>query len=1051
VDSFSAGASWRVGIKTKKPPDSRQTITGDLTRVQTKLSFHFNQTKIMKNLLLFKGWRLLYCILLLLLCSPSFATSHSDFSKQQQTQITGTITVDGMPMTGVSITVVGKQATAVSGEDGRFVISAEPTDTLIFAFVGFRTVTEPLNGRTSLSISLQEDTTALQEVTVNAGYYSVKEKERTGSIAKIKAADIEKQPVSNPLAAIQGRMSGVNITQSTGTPGGGFSIEVRGLNSLRGQGNDPLYIIDGIPYASQSLGSSSLTNGVLPGLPSPLNSINPSDIESIEVLKDADATAIYGSRGANGVVLITTKKGKAGTTKFNVQASTTVGNAVSKLKVLNTQQYLAMRREAFANDGITEYPADAYDVNGTWSQTRNTDWKKELIGGTSYVQNLQASVSGGSAETQFLVSGTYRTESTVTPDDGQYRKGTLHSSITHKTADDKFSLNFSADYSSDKNTLPNVDLSRLAYTTAPNAPALYDSAGNLNWEGGTFSNPLANLQGRYLGLTNNLITNAVMSYKIYHGFEVKASAGFNDTRFTENKTLPGTMYNPIYNPTSEYSQVLNNTASRRSWIFEPQLNWLGNLGQAKINILAGTTFQSQKQQQLSLYAMNFPSDALMQSLTAARTLIILNDEVSQYKYNAFFGRLNINLKDRYIINATGRRDGSSRFGTANRFANFGALGLAWIFSKENFLSKESSFFSFGKLRGSYGITGNDQIGDYQYLDTYSVTPNVYDGITGLQPTRLFNPNFGWETNKKLEAALELGFFKDRIFLSAAWFQNRSSNQLVGIPLPGTTGFTSVQSNLDATVQNTGFELELRTANFQGKDFKWTTTLNFTATQNKLLEYPGLDGSVYANTFVIGESISIQKLFHYTGISPTTGLYEFEDVNGDGQLTNADKRVILDANPQFYGGFGNALSYKNWNLDFLFQFVKQQAYNELAFFGPAGTFSNQPVAVLDHFPVSSTLGSVQQYSTGSNGEVYSTLDSYTQSDAIVVDASYIRLKSLSLTYSIPSAWSKTFTGKVYLQGQNLLTFTKYNGVDPETKSLYFLPPLRQFTLGLQIGF
>jgi TonB-linked SusC/RagA family outer membrane protein len=970
---------------------------------------------------------------------------------QQQNQISGTISDGKAPLPGVTIALKGKSKTAtISDFNGQYKILATPGDTLVVAFIGFKTATIPIDGRKIVNVQLQEDITTLNEVRVNAGYYTVKESERTGSIAKISSKEIEKQPVTNVLATMQGRMAGVNITQSTGTPGGGFDIQIRGLNSLRAEGNAPLYIIDGVPYPSQSLGNSDVSSGVLPRESSPLNSINPSDIESIEVLKDADATAIYGSRGANGVVLISTKKGKSGTTKFNVQAYTSIGTIANKLKVLNTPQYLAMRREAFANDGITEYPEDAFDINGTWSQTRNTDWQKELIGGTSYIQNVQTSVSGGSANTQFILSGTYRDESTLTADDGHYGKAAMHSSITHKTADDNFHLNFSADYASDKNTLPGMDLSRLAYTLAPNAPALYDNAGNLNWENGTFENPLGYLEGIYLNLTNNLIANAMIAYKFYSGFEFKTSIGFNDTRFSENRTLPSTMYNPIYNPTSLDSQIFNNNGSRRSWIIEPQLNWVGKLGQAEINVLAGTTFQSQKQQLLAVYGAGFPSDALIHSLTAANNVIVLNDDSSEYKYNAFFGRVNVNYKDRYILNLTGRRDGSSRFGPGNRFANFGAIGAAWLFSKEAFLDN-SNLLSFGKLRGSYGLTGNDQIGDYQYLDTYMVTPNVYDGIIGLQPTRLFNPHFGWETNKKLEAALELGFFKDRIFLSTAWFQNRSSNQLIGVPLPGTTGFSSVQANLDATVQNTGYEIELHTVNFQQKDFKWTTSLNFTAPKNKLIQFPGLEGSVYANTFVIGESISIQKLYHYTGIDPETGIFNFKDFNGDGRLTAADRQSILDTSPKFYGGLGNNLTYKNWNLDFIFQFVKQEVANELLYFPAAGTFSNQPTAVLNHFPADNNPDKVQLYTSGANADVFTAQNYYTQSDALNTDASYIRLKSTSLTYSIPSAWSKVFSGKVYLQGQNLLTFTKYSGVDPETKSIYYLPQLRQFTIGIQLGF
>lgn len=1008
----------------------------------------------MKTKSFYKGWTALYYPILFglyLCCLPVMARTPLPQSIIQQYTITGTVRDSQGVLPGVTVSVEGKSTATITDYQGQYSIAASPTDILVFSFVGYTTVNTPIAGRTVVSVHLQEDATQLQEVRVNAGYYSVKEKERTGSIAKLKAADIEKQPVSNILATMQGRMAGVNITQQTGTPGGGFDIQIRGLNSLRTEGNSPLYIINGVPYPSQSLGNSSVTNGVLPGTSSPLNSINPSDIESIEVLKDADATAIYGSRGANGVVLISTKKGKAGTTRFNLQSFTSAGTIANKLNVLNTDQYLAMRREAFANDNITIYPATAYDINGTWSQTRNTDWQKELIGGTSYIQHIQTDVSGGSAGTQFLIGGTYHKEKTLTADSGYYGKGGVHSSITHKTADDKFLLNFSADYTSDKNNLPGLDLSRLAYTLVPNAPALYTNEGKLNWEQGTFDNPLGQLEGTYQSLTNNLLANAVLAYKFNTELEFKTSLGYNDTQFSENKTLPSTMYNPKYNPTSLNSQIFNNKGSRQSWIIEPQLNWTAKFDQTEINILIGSTFQSQKQQLLAVYGARFPSDALIHSLSAAKDVIVLNDETNEYKYNAFFGRANINYKNRYILNLTGRRDGSSRFGSGNRFANFGAIGLAWIFSKEPLISKTESLISFGKLRASYGLTGNDQIGDYQYLDTYMVTPNVYDGIIGLKPARLFNPHFSWETNKKLEVALELGFFKDRVFLSTAWFQNQSSNQLVGVPLPATTGFSSVQANLDARVQNTGYEIELNTVNFQLKDFKWSTTLNFTAPKNKLIEFPALEGSAYANSFVIGESINIRKLYHYKGINLQTGTYIFEDFNNDGQLNAADRQSILDTSPKFYGGLANNISYKNWNLELNFQFVKQQAANELLYFPAAGTFTNQPTAVLNHFPANNSLETIQQYTSGSNAAVSKAQNYYTQSDAITTDASYIRLKSTSLTYAIPSAWSKIFSGKVYLQGQNLLTFTKYSGVDPETKSIYYLPPLRQFTLGIQLGF
>jgi TonB-linked SusC/RagA family outer membrane protein len=970
----------------------------------------------------------------------------------QQNQISGTITDGTNPLPGVTVSIKGKATTGtISDFNGQYKITASPDDILVFIFMGFKSVTEYVDGRKTINIQLQEDITSLQEVRVNAGYYSVKEKERTGSIAKISAKDIEKQPVNNPLAAMQGRMSGVNITQSTGTPGGGFAIQIRGINSLRAAGNDPLYIVNGVPYATQSLGSAEITSGILQTQSSPLNSINPSDIESIEVLKDADATAIYGSRGANGVILITTKKGKAGKSSFRVQASTTVGKITNYVKLLNTQQYLTMRKEAFKNDGVSQYSVSDYDINGTWDQTRNTNWQKELIGKNAYISNIQLSLSGGNADTQYLISGTWRDETTVFQGDAHYTKASVHSSMTHRSSNEKFKLQFSADYSNDINKLPVTDFTRIAYTLAPNAPALYDSKHNLNWQNGTFQNPLANLIGTYSTNTQNLIANTLLSYRLANGFEIKSSFGYTDTRLSETRTRPNTMYNPIFNVSTSLSRLVVNKGTRQSWIVEPQITWAHKWNKLDISMLAGTTFQNQKQESLALDAYGFANNNVINSLAAASSITIFDHNLTEYSYNAVFGRLNLNWNSQYILNFTARRDGSSRFGNDRRFANFGAIGAAWVFSKEKIL-ESSSTISFGKLRASYGITGSDQIGDYQYLDTYTVTANNYNGTTGMAPARLFNKNFGWETNKKLEAAIELGFLNDRIFLTTAAFRNRSGNQLVGVPLPGTTGFPSYQANLDATVQNSGLEFDLHTINFKTKNFTWSTSLNLSALKNKLLEFPNLQGSTYKNTLMIGESLNIRKAYHFTGMNPDTGLYTLMDYNNDGIISSIeDRAIIIDYTPKFFGGLTNQFRYKNWSLDFLFQFVKQQGSDILNTFAITGAFSNQPNSVLNHFPENSTASYVQQYTTGANPAASKAFSDFTQSDVFVNDASYIRLKSITLTYQLPPFLQKNISGQIYLQGQNLLTFTNYDGPDPENQSSFNLPPLSQITLGIQLSF
>jgi TonB-linked SusC/RagA family outer membrane protein len=871
-------------------------------------------------------------------CTPAIANKvlRQNQPLLLQTQISGIITDGKDPLPGVTITLKGKpKSTTISDFNGQYTLSASINDTLVVTFMGFKTAIIPINSRKTINIQLQQDITTLQEVRVNAGYYSVKESDRTGSISKITAKEIEKQPVNNPLAAMQGRMTGVNITQATGTPGGGFDIQIRGMNSMRTEGNAPLYVVDGVPYSSQSLGFSSASSGILAGTTSPLNAINPSDLESIEVLKDADATAIYGSRGANGVVLITTKKGKEGKTRFNLNSYSGLGKLTRMMELMNTEQYLSMRREAFANDGSTTYPANAYDVNGKWTQNRYTDWQKELIGGIAETNNLQATISGGSSGTQYLISGTIHKETTVFPGDAHYGKGAVHTSLTHSTDDGRFKINFSANYTADKNILPPSDFTYKAAVLAPNAPTLYDTNGNLNWENNTWSNPLASLNGKYTANTATLIANTVLSYQLFSGLELKTSLGYTDNRVEESRINPSTIYNPAFNLGSERSTLYVNNASSHSWTIEPQLNWLKKVGNGEINVLAGATFQDQKSSQLAQTGSGFPSNGLIYNLAAAARLNIASNQFSEYKYQAFFARINYNWESKYIINATGRRDGSSRFGPGNRFANFGAIGAAWVFSKEEFLNNNNnnnnnnSFLSFGKLRASYGTSGNDQIGDYQFLDTYDITGNNYNGIIGLQPSRLFNPDFGWETNKKLETAIELGFLNDCIFLTAAYYRNRSSNQLVGVPLAGTTGFSSLLANLNATVQNTGLELELRTVQFRRKNFNWTTNLNLTLPKNKLLEFPNLEGSSYANRYVIGESISIQKVYHYTGINPQTGLYTFEDYNNDEQISSPnDQQWIDDTAPKWFGGLANLWSYKNWSMDFLFQFVKQKARNYL---------------------------------------------------------------------------------------------------------------------------
>lgn len=972
-----------------------------------------------------------------------------------QNVVSGLVTdTKGIPLAGVNVVVESRNVGAISDMDGSFSLQAGPTDVLVFSMVGFKSITVPIAGREEVIVQLEEDVTVLGEVVLNAGYYTVSEKERTGNIATIKAGVIDKQPVGNPLAAMQGHLSGVNIIQSTGVPGGGFEIEVRGRNFINGV-SDPLFIVDGVPFGSQSMGSTDVSGQIFSGNISPLNAINPNDIESIEVLKDADATAIYGSRGANGVVLITTKKGRVGKTRFDAQFSSSLSRVSHFMDLLNTPQYLELRREGVINDGYgdaLENPAfDSFWPDITlWDDNRYTDWQKELIGGTAYRNNAQLSVSGGSAQTQFLISGAHQRETTVFPGDANYKRTTFHSNINHRSDNDRFRINLSTQYAHENNLLPRTDFTLQAYTLAPNAPALYDDEGNLNWENNTWDNPLASLEEKFGVQTNTFMANAIVSYKVFEHVEVRTSLGFTDYRLESYRTLPSSARNPSRNLTPQgYSNMSMNQSQRQSWIVEPQLHWNREWKDVSIDVLMGTTFQQETTQQLVLRGRGFPNNSLIENLAAAELVEPLTDVDSDYKYNAVFGRVNFKYMDQYILNLTGRRDGSSRFGPDRQFGNFGAVGLAWIFSEAS-IFQDNSLLSFGKLRGSYGTTGSDNIGDYQFLDTYTVTGDDYDGVSVLRPTGIFNPLFGWEENKKLELGLELGFFRDRLNLNASWYRNRSSNQLIGIPLAATTGFSELTGNFDAVVENSGVEVDVRSVNLVSGTFKWSTSINLTVPKSKLVEFEDLENSTFSNRYIIGKPLTITNLYHSLGVDPETGQYEFEDYNGDDAITSSeDRKWVEDLAPTFYGGLGNTLALGNLTLDVFFQFKKQMAYNTLQFNTVPGYPDNGSVELLDRWQEPGDIKSFQMASAGLVfGEDRGALQR--RSNAAVSDASFVRLRNISLNYKIPHL-DNGLEVNVYLQGQNLWTLTDYRGPDPEQTSNTRLPPLRQLTLGVQLGF
>ncbi len=787
---------------------------------------------------------------------------------------------------------------------------------------------------------------------------------------------------------------------------------------------------------------------------SPLNSINPLDIESIEILKDADATAVYGSRGANGIVLITTKRGKPGKTKVNANIYSGIGRVAKTMNMLNTRQYLDMRYEAYRNDGL-DFKSSlvvAPDLK-VWDTTRYTNWQKELIGGTANYKDIQVVISGGDNSTQFTIGGGQHAETTVFPGDNSDQRISAHASINNSTANQKLKTALSINYSSNVSDLISRDLTDKALTLSPNAPELYDSSGNVSWENwnSTFENPLAYLNRRYDATTNTLTSNVLMSYALLPNLEFKANLGYTNSSMKAITITPLSSIDPATVATSQNTSAFSNS-DYQNWLIEPQLNWKHKLGKGLFEVLVGTTFLEQKSEGLAQIALGFSSEALMKNLSSAATRSSATNYHSQYRYNAFFGRINYNLGQKYIFNFTGRRDGSSRFGPGKQFANFGAIGVAWIFSEEAFINNNLPFLSFGKLRTSFGTAGNDQLTDYQYLDAYT-SSNIFLGdVVGLTPIRLSNPDYAWEANRKWELGIELGFVNNGILMNLSYFRNRSSNQLVGYPLPPTTGFAAIQGNFPAIVENRGLEYEISTKNVRTKQFSWSTSFNFYIPRNELVAFPNIETfPAYANTYVVGEPLSIRKLYRFTGLNSTTGLYEFEDVDGNGSFDYRDKQTVRFIGQKFSGGLQNSITFKGFQLDFLFQFVKQTGSSSTRGIGGGRPLASL-VSVLDRWQKPGDVGPIQRFGTRIPVTITSSL--YAEGDQIISDASFIRLKNVSLSYTFSNhLFTKLHIDNIrmFIQSQNLLTISNYNGLDPENQNQEILPPLRVVTAGINLTF
>jgi TonB-dependent starch-binding outer membrane protein SusC len=1005
--------------------------------------------------------------------------------------ITGKVNNDkGGPLVGVSIVIKGTQKGVITDANGNYKLQVNPNDkVLIFSYVGMAKQEIEIKWRTVINVIMIEEISSLDEVQVIA-YGTTTRRFSVGNVSTVTADEIRQQPVSNVMFALQGRVPGLLITpKGGGIPGAALNLQVRGQNTLQTTPSspmiysEPMIIVDGIPTAAQNQNQIQLLNSFIAGSGlSPINGINPADIESVSVLKDADATSIYGSQGANGVVIITTKRGKAGKTALNININTGPNSPTTSSDMLNTQQYLQLRHQTLLLDGISLATAPTYVKSAfpdllNYDTTKYTNWAKKFFNRNPMNLDMHISLSGGSAENTYILSGGYTRSAYNFPGDYADNRYTLHSGAHHVSANHKFTLDFGTDISYNRNNSSVSSGPAQAMVLSPNTPDMLTPSGDLIWRynGVNIPQMFIGLKQTYVAQIFNLQSSIKIDYELVPGLKVGILAGYSRSNGNEYSANPKAAQDPANYPTS--SAAFGQSTSQ-SFDIEPQLNYRKAIGKGVFTALLGGTYKKRLSDGNYQTGSGYTDDAFLRSIQGSDpSTRILIDNSTIYKYVGAFARLNYIYNSRYIINLTGRRDGSSNFGTDHLFGNFASAGLGWIFSEEKALKSGLPFISFGKLAGNYGTNGSDGIAPYNYQPFWKIysaaIPSQFQGTTPLIPLNLNNPDYSWASKRALSLSMDLGFFKDRILINGTWYQNRTINQVTSYPVASQAGFSTVVQNVDAQVQDMGLEFSVTTRNIQNKNFSWTTTFNISRNRNKLLAFPNLASSPYAGTYEIGKSIYTQYGFRYAGINATTGLLEYYKKDGTKASTGlsyTDDRVTLGTGePDFYGGFGNTFTYKGLSVNLFFQFSKAYTYNYMAAIynagGGPGTMNNIPAFILGQIwqkpgDENAVFQRPTTFAYNPNApqvarDAQQAANYFSSSTGAFSNTYYVRLKTVSISYQLPDKWMKathTNSCNIFVNAQNVLTITNYKFGDPEMPGqLYGIPTQRVISAGLSFNF
>ena len=1000
------------------------------------------------------------------------------------TKISGRIIGEGgEQLVGASIRILqrGKLiSSGVSDQKGEFKLGAEfenGTYVLEVTYIGYEKLIREIK-LPELQITviiMKKSPSVLDEVQYTA-YSSTSMRYNTGDITTISSKEIARSPVSNVLEALQGRVAGMLVSQQTGVPNGAFQVQVRSLNTLSGgaksapniipSGGQPLYIIDGIEYpASNNL--PMLNFGVpqfrLGG--NALNYLDPSLFESISILKGPDATAIYGSRGAFGVIIITTKKAKAGKPSVSVNASYGFTKLGKYVNLMNTGEYLAVRRNGMENDKVKPGATD-YDLNGTWDTTANNNWKDFYLGEHAPTKRLNATFQTGNSNSSFLLGANYSTIGNIQRSKGSIKAGGMNFSVNTATNDRKFTTALSGSYTNNVDDMVPVDFAgSQGLTLAPNSPYPLLPDGKLNWETG--SNAAAILNSLYNNSTDNLVANLSLVFTPVKGLSFTAAGGYNLLTAKEFAGRPRAYFNPAtFNASQTWSAV--NQYRIRTFSADPRAEYNTVIfGKGRLNLIAGGSIRDIVNQTTYFNGTGFGSDQLlMNPANAVAANMTTQYNVTPRRYIGGFGIVNFRWADKYILSLNGRRDGSSVFGNNRQFGNFGSVGGGWIVSEEPWFKPLRNVISFLKFKASYGIVGGSAIDPYRWINSYQFNSTSYNGGISLTPLNLSNPYLHWESNKNTEVGVNIDVLKGLVNIEAIYYYNRVNDQLTSQPLASITGFTDFTINSPADIRSYGAEFTVNTRNISTKNFTWTSRINATLPRTKLKAYPGIENLVSNVNYQIGKPITGIKVFKYVGVDPSTGVYNY--VNADGvkgdytpflspkQLNpNTDRTEFVDLAPKYYGGILNSFTYKNFSLDFLVTVTNRMGTNYLAFQAyPLGWANvNYPKDIADRRWMKE--GDVTDVPKASGGvAALVSQGQFTNSTGAYSNATYARLQNLSVSYRLPAKLISRarMTGlSIYAAGQNLYTISKYHNLDPENMMAGRTPPLRVYTIGINVNY